>query len=79
MLRLRRGDRPSTVAPAAGTAGAGLGLLGSSSPVPILTQVSPLVWVMVAIAAGGAIVTYAFLVYAVWRFRDPSTRKRNYG
>lgn len=44
-----------------------------------LEKISPLVWVMVAISAGGAIITYAFLVYAAWRFRDPATRRRNYG
>ena len=52
-----------------------LGLVGVSD----LEKISPLIWVMVAISAGGAIITYAFLVYAVWRFRDPSTRRRNYG
>ena len=52
-----------------------LGLVGATD----LEKISPLIWVMVAISAGGAIITYAFLVYAVWRFRDPSTRRRNYG
>jgi hypothetical protein len=54
-------------------------LRGSTSSQSILAQVSPLIWVMIAIAAAGAIITYAFLVYAVWRYRDPSTRRRNYG
>ncbi len=45
----------------------------------IIDQVSPLVWVMIAISAGGAAITYGFLVYALWRFKDPSTRRRNYG
>jgi len=40
---------------------------------------SPLVWVMVAISAAGAIVTFSFLVYAVVKFRDPATRRRRYG
>jgi heme/copper-type cytochrome/quinol oxidase subunit 2 len=44
-----------------------------------LQQVSPLVWVMVAISAAGAIVTFAFLVYAIVKFRDPNTRRRRYG
>ena len=44
-----------------------------------LTLTSPLVWVMVAISAAGAIVTFAFLVYAVVNFRDPATRRRRYG
>jgi hypothetical protein len=51
--------------------------LGSGSSV--IDQVSPLVWVMIAISAGGATITYGFLVYALWKFRDPSTRRRNYG
>ncbi|MCI4363391.1 MAG: hypothetical protein L3K13_03690 [Thermoplasmata archaeon] len=44
-----------------------------------LQEISPLVWVLVAISAAGAFVTYAIMVYAIWRFRDPSTRRRNYG
>jgi heme/copper-type cytochrome/quinol oxidase subunit 2 len=44
-----------------------------------LQLTSPLVWVMVAIGAAGAIVTFAFLVYAMVKFRDPKTRGRRYG
>ena len=44
-----------------------------------LQLTSPLVWVMVAISAAGAIVTFGFLVYAVVKFRDPATRRRRYG
>lgn len=44
-----------------------------------LQLTSPLVWVMVAIGAAGAIVTFAFLVYALVKFRDPETRGRRYG
>lgn len=44
-----------------------------------LELTSPLVWVMIAISAAGAIVTFAFLVYAVVKFRDPATRGRRYG
>ena len=44
-----------------------------------LQEISPLVWVMLAISVGGAIITFAFLVYAVWKFRDPTTRRRRYG
>ena len=40
---------------------------------------SPLVWAMVAIGAAGAIVTFAFLVYALVKFRDPATKGRRYG
>jgi hypothetical protein len=34
---------------------------------------------MIGISVAGAIVTFSFLVYAVWRFRDPKTRRRRYG
>ena len=44
-----------------------------------LQQISPLVWVILAISVGGAIITFAFLVYAVWKFRDPATKGRRYG
>lgn len=44
-----------------------------------LQQISPLVWVILAISIGGAIITFAFLVYAVWKFRDPATKGRRYG
>lgn len=58
-----------------------LALTGSAfgSGQSVLDQVSPLLWVMIAISAGGATITYGFLVYALWKFRDPSTRRRNYG
>ncbi|HKV90432.1 MAG TPA: hypothetical protein VJQ43_04445 [Thermoplasmata archaeon] len=44
-----------------------------------LAETSPLVWVMVAISVAGALITYAFLAYAIWRYRDPHTRGRRYG
>ena len=44
-----------------------------------LQQISPLVWVMLAISVGGAIITFAFLTYALWKFRDPTTKGRRYG
>jgi uncharacterized membrane protein len=44
-----------------------------------LSLTSPLVWVMIGISVAGAIVTFAFLVYAVWKFRDPRVRGRRYG
>lgn len=51
-------------------------LAGSESN---LQLTSPLVWAMVAIGAAGAIVTFAFLVYAIVKFRDPAARGRRYG
>lgn len=44
-----------------------------------LQQISPLVWVILAISVGGAIITFAFMAYAVWKFRDPVARRRRYG
>lgn len=44
-----------------------------------LTETQPLVWVLVAISVAGAVITYAFLAYAVWRYRDPHTKGRRYG
>ncbi|HTW56426.1 MAG TPA: hypothetical protein VMG36_08325 [Thermoplasmata archaeon] len=38
-----------------------------------------LVWVMVGISTSGSIITFAFLVYALWKFRDPAVRGRRYG
>lgn len=53
------------------------GLLASGETPLQLT--SPLVWVMLGLTVAGAIVTYAFLVYAVWRFRDPAMKGRRHG
>lgn len=44
-----------------------------------LQLTNPLLWVMLALTVAGAIVTYAFLVYAVWRFRDPKMKGRRHG
>ena len=44
-----------------------------------LAQTNALVWVMIAISSAGAIVTFAFLVYAIWKFRDPKVKGRRYG
>jgi NhaP-type Na+/H+ or K+/H+ antiporter len=44
-----------------------------------LQQIGPLIWVILAISVGGAIITFAFLAYAVWKFRDPTTKGRRYG
>ena len=54
-----------------------LGVLGAGQTNLQLTE--PLLWTMLAISVAGAIVTFAFLVYAVWKFRDPKTRRRRYG
>jgi hypothetical protein len=44
-----------------------------------LQETNALVWVMIAISAGGAIITFAFLVYSLFRFRDPKVKNRRYG
>jgi hypothetical protein len=54
-----------------------LGALGAGQTNLQLTE--PLLWTMLGISVAGAIVTFAFLVYAVWKFRDPKTRRRRYG
>lgn len=65
---------------------AGFALLASLFPTIMraagqtdLQEISPLVWVILAISVGGAIITFAFLAYAVWKYRDPSTKGRRYG
>jgi hypothetical protein len=70
--------------PLEGPAGAGL-VPGLALAGPVvwgqsnLDLTSPLVWVMLGISVAGAIVTFAYLVYAVWKFRDPTKRGRRYG
>jgi hypothetical protein len=44
-----------------------------------LQETNNLVWTLVAISAAGAIVTFSFLFYALWRFRDPKVKGRRYG
>ncbi len=44
-----------------------------------LALTNNLIWTMIAISAAGAIVTFSFLVYSIWRFRDPKVKGRRYG
>lgn len=44
-----------------------------------LQQTNSLVWIMIAISAAGAIITFSFLVYALWKYRDPKVKHRRYG
>ena len=63
-----------------GVAGSLAAVSGVASATPTnLAETSPLVWVLVAISVAGALVTYAFLAYALWRYRDPHTKGRRYG
>jgi len=71
---------PYSPGPTTGLAAPALALGGvlASGETPLqLTE--PLLWVMLALSVAGAIVTYAFLVYAVWKFRDPKARGRRHG
>ncbi len=69
--------RPGTALAKGGTVVGLLGVLGAGQTNLQLTE--PLLWTMLAISVAGSIVTFAFLVYAVWKFRDPKTRRRRYG
>jgi hypothetical protein len=64
----------ATIAAAAGQL---LSRLGDGST--NLQETSPLVWVILGISVAGAIVTFAFLVYSVWKWRDPEANRRRYG
>lgn len=44
-----------------------------------LDQTMPLVWLMLVISIIGAAITWAFLAYALWKYRDPATKGRRYG
>lgn len=44
-----------------------------------LQETDPVVWVLVALSVAGAIITWGIMVYALWKFRDPATRRRRYG
>jgi hypothetical protein len=44
-----------------------------------LQQTNALVWVLLGISVAGAIVTFGFLVYSVWKWKDRETSKRPYG
>ncbi|MGA8709903.1 MAG: hypothetical protein ACLP8Y_06435 [Thermoplasmata archaeon] len=68
----------TTVLSVAAVAAEGLGKLGATGETD-LQQISPLMWIMVAISAAGAIVTFAFLTYALWKYRDPKVKHRRYG
>ena len=52
--------------------------LASADPTN-LQQTTPILDVILALSAGGAAITFGFLVYALWKFRDPATKRRRYG
>jgi uncharacterized integral membrane protein len=67
---------PGSFAPRAGLAVALAGLPATETN---LQLTAPLVWVLLALTVAGALITYAFLVYSVWRFRDPAMKRRRHG
>jgi uncharacterized integral membrane protein len=44
-----------------------------------LDQTTPLIWVMTAISVVGAVIVYAVLAWAIYKFRDPAAKGRRYG
>jgi len=44
-----------------------------------LQMTNDLLWVMTGLAVAGAIITFAFLVYAIVRFRDPKMKGYRHG
>ena len=44
-----------------------------------LSMQSEIIWVITGIATGGTVITFAFLAYALIKFRDPATKGRRYG
>jgi hypothetical protein len=44
-----------------------------------LQQTLTLVWVILGLSVAGSIITFGFLIYALWKFRDPRTKGRRYG
>ena len=60
--------------------GASLTFLAGTVPgATDLAQESPIIWVLTGLAAGGAAITFAFLIYGVLRFRDRKMKDRRYG
>ncbi|HEV2520088.1 MAG TPA: hypothetical protein VGX00_05645 [Thermoplasmata archaeon] len=76
-MRLRRLARGASAAAAGGLLLASAGA-AAASPTD-LQQTDPLIWVMLGISIAGAVLTWGIMVYALWKFRDPATKRRRYG
>ena len=76
MPLLRPSDRPLAPGATGGAIVAAAGFVSASSN---LAMTNGLIWIMIAISTAGSIVTFAFLVYSIWRFRDPKVKGRRYG
>lgn len=70
--------RPTTLLTSAASVALAVPRLWASGETD-LQQTNALVWTMVAISAAGSIITFAFLVYSLWKFRDPKVKHRRYG
>jgi heme/copper-type cytochrome/quinol oxidase subunit 2 len=44
-----------------------------------LQQTLTLLWVMIGLSVAGSIITFGFLIYALWKYRDPRVKGRRYG
>jgi hypothetical protein len=44
-----------------------------------LQETNALVWILLGLSVTGAILTFGFLVYAVWKWRDREAGRRPYG
>jgi len=58
---------------------AAVGAVEAAGAQTVLEQTGPLVWVILGISIAGALITFAILAYAIWRFRDPAARGRRHG
>lgn len=67
--------RPLLPTARAAALGVALPAIGTSD----LQQTLPLIYVILALSIVGAGLTWGFLAYALWKFRDPATKGRKYG
>jgi hypothetical protein len=58
---------------------ASLGGAYASSGETNLQATQNLFWILVAMSVVGAIITWGFMAYALWKFRDPKVKGRRYG
>ena len=71
---------PRLMGPAGAAAAPALALAGRIATGETNLQLTnPLLWVVMGMCVAGAIVTYAILFYAVWKFRDPKMKGRRHG
>ena len=44
-----------------------------------LQETNTLLWALIILSFAGAIIVFAIMIYALWKFRDPATKRRRYG